>query len=58
MCDETHLKRLLEEIGAAQTESELTAIATEIGQTGFDEPALERLADALREARERLSSAP
>ncbi len=50
---ETRLAHFLEQIGAAQDESELTAIASEIEQSDFGEEALEQLADAIREARER-----
>jgi hypothetical protein len=47
------IARLLEEIGAAQSLDELAAIAGEIGDA-YDEGAIARVIDALREARERL----
>lgn len=49
------IARLLEEIAAAQDDIELTAVASEIAETDLDEQSLERLTDAIREARERLS---
>jgi hypothetical protein len=49
--------RLLQEITAAQDEDELNTIAAEIERTDFDEQALEQIANAIREARDRLSSA-
>jgi len=51
-----NIARLLQEIGVAQSEGELTAVAAEIEESDFDEQALEQLADAIRAARERLKA--
>lgn len=53
MPEEDLLTRFLEEIGAAQDDAELTAIAAEIEEADLNEQ-VERLTDAFREARERL----
>jgi hypothetical protein len=47
--------RLLQEIAAASSTEELSAITAEIDLGNFDEQALAQLIDAIREARERLS---
>jgi hypothetical protein len=54
MSEEDPVTRFLKEMGAAQDDAELTAIAAGIEEAELDEQALERLTDALREARERL----
>jgi len=51
---EDDITRLLQEIAAATSVDELAAIASGIEEDNFDEQSLERLTDALREARERL----
>jgi ribosomal protein L12E/L44/L45/RPP1/RPP2 len=55
MAEKSRLACLLEKIGAAQDNNELTAIAAEIKEYDLDEWTLEQLTDAIREARERLS---
>jgi len=56
---EIEIARLLEEIAAAQSLDELAAIASlasEIDKPAYDEWTIARVIDAVREARERLSS--
>ena len=50
------IARLLQEIAAASSAGELTAITAEIDLSNFDEQELAQLIDAIREARERLST--
>jgi hypothetical protein len=52
------IARLLEEIAAAKSADELAAIATEIEENDLSEQSLEQIADAFREAHERLNKAP
>ena len=55
------IRRLLQEIGAATSIDELATIASiagEIDESSYDEGAIARVIDALREARERLESVP
>jgi hypothetical protein len=56
MPEDTRLARFIERTRAAHDSGELAAVAAEIEQIDLDERAVEQLADAFREARERLEN--